>query len=135
RNVLLMIAMGMLELGMALALALVTLRGLAQSMISLKHSLPGLLVRSAVREHSEAQTCATILLSPLRKLSLAARKKSSYLDGSPVLAARGMVRNLAHQLLVVPHAREQAKFAACNSPFLGNSSMSQCVSAVAVKVG
>src|SRR5438045_1460270 len=110
-----MIVMGMLELGMALALALVTLLGLALSMISLKRSLPALLARSAVREHSEAQTCATILQSLLRKRSLVARKKSSYLDGSPALVVREMVHNPALQPLVVPRAREQAKFAVCNS--------------------
>jgi len=119
---------------MALEQALVTSPGLAQSMISLKRSLRALLARSAVRERSGAQTCAMILLSPLRKPSLVARKKSSYLDGNPVLAVKGVVRNLAHRLLVVHHAREQVKFVACNSPFLGNLSMSRCASAVEVKV-
>src|SRR6516162_1595408 len=130
-----MIDMGMQELGMALELALVTLPGLGRSMISLKRSLPELLARSAAREHNEAQTCAMILLSPLKRLSLVARKKSSYLDGSPVLAAREVARSLARQLLVAHRAREQVKFAACNSPFLDNLSMLPCASVVAVRVG
>src|SRR5260370_29193187 len=106
-----MIVMGTQELGMSLGLALVTSRDLAQSMISLKRSLPELLARSAVREHSVAQTCATILLLLLRKLSLVARKKLSYLAGSRALAVKGMARNLAHQQHVVLHVREQAKYA------------------------
>src|SRR5437764_12029623 len=129
-----MIVMGMQVLGMALEQALVTSPGLAQSMISLKRSLRALLGRSAVRERSGAQTCAMILLSPLRKPSLVARNKSSYLDGKSVLAVKEMVRNLPHLLLVVRHAREQLKFVACNNPFLSNVSMSLWASGDDVKL-
>src|SRR5215831_17732387 len=118
-----MTATVMQELGMAPGLGLVISRDSAQSMTSLRRSLPELRVRSAVREHNEAQTYATISPSPSRKQSLAVRKKSSYHDGRPVQTVKGMALSQAHRRRVVRHARGQAKFVGCNSPFLGNLSM------------
>src|SRR5512142_1624135 len=106
-----MTAMAMQELGMAPGLVLIISRDSVQSMTSLKRSLLVLRAHSAVREHNEVQTYATISPSLLRKQSLAARRKSSYLDGRPVQAVKGMELSRAHRRHVVPHAREQAKFA------------------------
>ena len=123
RNALLMTVMGMQELAMDPLQASVILRVSVRSMTSLKRSLPVPLARNAVRERNEAQTYAMISPSPSRKQSLAARKKLSYLDGRPAQAVKGMALSQAHRRLVVRHAREQAKFVVCNSPFSGNLSM------------